>query len=164
MAKRYIRINWQQSPSTATPRNATNLNIMDKGIDDLDNAVEDLYSVKAAKADIVNVQTNNTAKICGAAMAYSMGQSIQALNNYLVTCLSDKDAVDNPKYIATQGIFRYAASASDKPSDAGGVVIALYLDSTPGNQIVIRLAIDRTGRIFTSVYIAGVTFGTWVEK
>ena len=40
MAKRYIRINFQNSPSTATPLSATNLNKMDKGIDDLDNAIE----------------------------------------------------------------------------------------------------------------------------
>lgn len=34
----YSRVNWEDSPSTATPLNATNLNIMDKGI--LDNAEE----------------------------------------------------------------------------------------------------------------------------
>ncbi len=42
MAKRYARINWQNAPSTATPRNAANLNIMDKGINDIDDAVETL--------------------------------------------------------------------------------------------------------------------------
>ncbi len=43
MAKKYIRVGggtgWKDSPSTNTPRNAFNLNIMDKGIDDLDNAI-----------------------------------------------------------------------------------------------------------------------------
>jgi hypothetical protein len=42
MAKRYTRINWQDKPSTATPISATNLNKMDKGIDDCDNAIEQL--------------------------------------------------------------------------------------------------------------------------
>jgi len=42
MAKRYAKINWQDYPSVATPRNAANLNKMDKGIDDLDNAIEAL--------------------------------------------------------------------------------------------------------------------------
>lgn len=42
MAKRYTRINYQDSPSTATPLSAANLNKMDKGIDDLDNAIEAL--------------------------------------------------------------------------------------------------------------------------
>lgn len=54
MAKRYARINWQDAPSTATPRNAANLNKMDKGIDDLDNAIEDLYGTKLDKANIAN--------------------------------------------------------------------------------------------------------------
>lgn len=40
MAKRYTRINWQNSPNVATPLSAENLNKMDKGIDDCDNAIE----------------------------------------------------------------------------------------------------------------------------
>lgn len=35
----YTRVNWEDSPSTATPRNATNLNIMDKGIKDLEDSL-----------------------------------------------------------------------------------------------------------------------------
>lgn len=35
----YTRVNWQDLPSTATPRNATNLNIMDAGIKDIDDKV-----------------------------------------------------------------------------------------------------------------------------
>jgi hypothetical protein len=37
--KKYTRINFQNYPSTSTPLNATNLNKMDKGIDDLDDEV-----------------------------------------------------------------------------------------------------------------------------
>lgn len=40
MAKRYARINFVNSPSTTTPLNATNLNKLDKGVDDCDNAIE----------------------------------------------------------------------------------------------------------------------------
>lgn len=42
MAKRYARINWTNTSNT--PLNQTNLNRMDKGIDDCDNAIEELYS------------------------------------------------------------------------------------------------------------------------
>ena len=35
----YTRVNWEDLPSTATPRNATNLNIMDKGIKDLEDSL-----------------------------------------------------------------------------------------------------------------------------
>jgi hypothetical protein len=44
MAKRYKRVGnglgWKDGPSTNTLRNADNFNIMDKGINDLDNAIE----------------------------------------------------------------------------------------------------------------------------
>lgn len=45
MAKRYARVNWQDYPSVATPRNAANLNKMDKGIDDCDNAIEAINGI-----------------------------------------------------------------------------------------------------------------------
>lgn len=74
MAKRYNRRNWVDAPSTNTPRNAHNLNWMDKGIDDLDNAIEDVQgqinqlvisgdsSVEAAQARVATDQTFETLK------------------------------------------------------------------------------------------------------
>lgn len=38
----YSRVNWQQSPSKSTPWNATNLNIMDKGIKDNNDMIANL--------------------------------------------------------------------------------------------------------------------------
>ena len=38
----YTRVNWQNSPSHATPLSAENLNVMDEGIYDLDATVTDL--------------------------------------------------------------------------------------------------------------------------
>lgn len=49
MAKLYSRINWVDYPSVTTPMNATNLNKMDKGIDDLDTKVNSLDTSKANK-------------------------------------------------------------------------------------------------------------------
>lgn len=43
MAKLYSRINWVNAPLTTTPVGATLLNKMDKGIDDLDNKIEEIY-------------------------------------------------------------------------------------------------------------------------
>lgn len=57
MAKRYIRINWQDKPSTSTPLNAINLNKMDKGIDDLDNAIEALNDDLAWQSDTVTSES-----------------------------------------------------------------------------------------------------------
>ena len=56
MIMSYIRVNWQNAPSTATPVNAENLNIMDKGI-------ADAHSQLAQKAnqEFVNQQIANVA-------------------------------------------------------------------------------------------------------
>lgn len=63
MAKRYARINWQNSPSVATPLSAENLNKMDKGIKDCDDAIGDLALLTTNnKTDLVsaiNEQNNN---------------------------------------------------------------------------------------------------------
>lgn len=54
MAKRYSRINFQNAPSTATPLNDTNLNKIDKVLDELDNAVGDLTELTSPnKKDLV---------------------------------------------------------------------------------------------------------------
>lgn len=63
MAKRYTRINWQNKPNTATPISAENLNKMDKGIKDCDDAIGDLALLTTNnKTDLVsaiNEQNNN---------------------------------------------------------------------------------------------------------
>ena len=66
----YTRVNWQNAPSTATPVNAENLNIMDKGIADahsqlaqMDKGIADAHSQLAQKAnqEFVNQQIANVA-------------------------------------------------------------------------------------------------------
>ncbi len=74
MAKRYTRLNFQNSPSVATPLNATNLNKIDKGIDDCDNAIEDLYSIKFDKANIAN---NVVTTAAGFALDARQGKVLQ---------------------------------------------------------------------------------------
>lgn len=74
MAKRYIRLNWQNRPSVATPINATNLNKMDRAIDDIDNAVEDLYAVKLNTANIAN---NLVTTVAGLALDARQGKALQ---------------------------------------------------------------------------------------
>ena len=65
MAKRYARLNWQNAPSVATPINAANLNIMDKGIDDLDNAIE-------AQAMQIQTLNDNLATISNSLTDFTM--------------------------------------------------------------------------------------------
>jgi len=78
MAKRYARLNWQNKPSVATPINATNLNKMDKGIDDIDTALNNLEN------SIVGQIVNDPTKINNAAVNYSLANQISELNKNLV--------------------------------------------------------------------------------
>jgi hypothetical protein len=78
MAKRYIRLNFQNSPSTATPLNSTNLNKMDKGIDDIDTALENHLN-NIVQTDAIN----DTTKYPSTAVTYAHGQAIATLNNNL---------------------------------------------------------------------------------
>ncbi len=51
----YTKVNWQNSPSHATPLSAENLNVMDEGIYDLDTAVGDLSDLETTtKTDLVS--------------------------------------------------------------------------------------------------------------
>jgi hypothetical protein len=84
MAKRYARLNWQNAPSVATPMNATNLNKMDKGIDDLDNAIEAIYSKR-----VNNVVTTNEDTFLAGPVGKVLQDQVTELNknikeNYLV--------------------------------------------------------------------------------
>ena len=90
MAKRYIRINWQNKPSTATPLSAEFLNKMDKGIDDCDTAIEDLDGRKINSTSIVQTdQTNDTTKVPSSAVTYAHGQAISTINSNLAN-ITDK--------------------------------------------------------------------------
>lgn len=77
MAKRYIRLNWQNAPSVATPINAVNLNKMDKGIDDIDEALD------ALESSIVGQFVNDASKINNAAATYDIHQRVNTLNDNL---------------------------------------------------------------------------------
>lgn len=76
MAKRYVRLNWQNAPNTATPLNAENLNIMDKGIDDIDTALENHIN-SMIHSDAIN----DTTKYPSSAVTFSHGTQISSLQN-----------------------------------------------------------------------------------
>ena len=84
MAKRYIRINWQDKPSTATPLSATFLNKMDKGIDDIDNAVETLDTNKINNSNIANnLVTTAEGLVLDARQGKVLNDSISMINSNL---------------------------------------------------------------------------------
>ena len=60
MNKVYSRISWKNYPNTSTAINETNLNRMDKAIDDLDNRVIEQDSTKANQTTVNNMVKNWT--------------------------------------------------------------------------------------------------------
>lgn len=73
MAKRYARLNWN---STSTYVSPDNLNKMDKGIDDCDNAIENLYSLVGTLSSLTTTEKSN---LVGAINEVKSG--VNTLNN-----------------------------------------------------------------------------------
>lgn len=107
MAKRYARLNWQNKPSVATPINATNLNKMDKGIDDIDTALNNLEN------SIVGQIVNDPTKINNAAVNYSLAQQITQLNNNLAVN-EYKSSIAFISGLTAQSDIRYSLKKSGK--------------------------------------------------
>lgn len=148
MAKRYIRLNWQDRPSVATPINQINLNKMDKGIDDIDNAVEDLYTTKLSTANIAN---NDVTTAAGLAWDARRGKAIRDDVNALTNNLNGVSFVrgqtntvvtsTNAFYI-TLGVGRYAIELVTGTSMSNA--IASYLVYRHSNSASLSPVIEGT--------------------
>lgn len=82
--------------------------------------------------------------------------------------IGQKKAVTNCLTQTTEaGYYQYHEEASDKPSSVGGIVISYPWFKTNEEALptrTMRIAIDFNGEIYTSVYISGQSYGTWVKK
>lgn len=87
----YTRVNWEDLPSTNTPRNATNLNKMDKGIKDVDDALTTLSGSLATVAtsgsydDLSNKPSLATVATSGSYNDLSNKPTIPTVNNATLT-------------------------------------------------------------------------------
>ena len=118
MAKRYIRINWQNRPSVATPLSAANLNKMDKGIDDIDNAIEEIYNKR-----VNNVVTTNPDTFLAGPVGKTLQDQITELNNNL------DDLKVARGYANESGLLMSAPTSVDEMTETG---IYKLDNSTPG--------------------------------
>lgn len=142
MAKRYARLNWQNKPSAATPIDATNLKKMDKGIDDIDTALNNLEN------SIVGQIVNDPTKINNAAVNYSLANQISELNNNLGAIKLVIRGIDGGSYNLTlENASLYLFIRSDTSGNCELSIIA-----TKNNAIGIN-------RIKVDPYIAFTTNG-----
>ena len=75
----YTRINWEDTPSTATPINAENLNKMDKGISD---CVTEVNSLKSSFSQaLTDLRNTSIAQAVGAVASDTFAQIVTKLGN-----------------------------------------------------------------------------------
>ena len=139
MAKRYTRINWRNKPNTATPLSAANLNKMDKGIKDCDDAIGDLALLNTNnKTDLVsaiNEQNNNLAKYfeANSGTITSATSWDNLINNgiYMVTSIDGDGAPVGYNY----GLLLNFCYSADK-------VLQIYFPHSPLHYPVYRAKFD----------------------
>lgn len=84
-----------------------------------------------------------------------------AINELNTKTLQNKGNVSNAlTETCNYGWYTYSYNTTDAPSTDAGVIITLPLSTV----LAFRLAITSSGKLYTSVYIPGQSYGTWGEK
>ena len=161
MAKRYARLNWQNRPNVATPLSAANLNKMDKGIDDCDNAIEEIYAKR-----VNNVVTTNTDTFLAGPVGKTLQDQITTINNNLVNLLFNQplesvssnytDANDLPAGIVFSG-----TKLTNQPNNTHCMFITIVTAGSK-TQIAISTRGDETGNIYRRNYASG-SWTSWYK-
>ena len=161
MAKRYARLNWQNKPSVATPINATNLNKMDKGIDDCDNAIEEIYAKR-----VNNVVTTNTDTFLAGPVGKLLQDQITTINNDLAGDLLAKGSTSaNANTLIKNAVYMWflpdTYASFNYPADYG--VIQVLSSGTGATHYIAQLAIGISGaRVFMRTsHNGGTSWTAW---
>jgi len=121
MAKRYTRINWQNSPNVATPLSAENLNKMDKGIDDCDNAIEVLTNQIATLNNNLDNLSNKLGRV-----------------NQVIAHMTNADNEEISFSVNESTLFLITAANSDYIAQASGAVYLVR--GTASNAYTIKIS------------------------
>ena len=154
----YTRVNWQNSPSHATPLSAENLNVMDEGIYDLDTTVTeatgDIADLKEDLADETTARENADSK---------MASEISDLFEMATPSAYNNDKV--PYFFRASGGGKYIGGI-EKDTIVGGTVAWNQLANVQSNGTVYgitRTRVDnKTGLKYTgtSEYTTNYTCGS----
>jgi hypothetical protein len=116
--KAYIRKKWAAYPSTATPMTAENLNVMDKGIDDIDDRVVSVLN---------RLDTDESTLSSQGSAIVSLGNDVAALNVWTtpVSCAVGDTTVtiQNVNILTTSVIDAYSENASGTPLNIESIVV-----------------------------------------
>mgnify|MGYP000259149990 CR=1 FL=1 len=166
MAKRYTRINWQNKPSVATPISAENLNIMDKGIKDCDDAIGDLALLNTTNKDDLVKAVN---ELLAAINALNNNLANYTLPTITVTSQADLDAVlDNLHNSAQNGTYYRRTLMNESTTSIGGIGVYLiegFRQSSPYGWQRATIQDQASGYI---VKVRGKSttssWGSWITK
>ena len=128
--KTYTRVNFQNYPSTSTPLNATNLNKMDKGIDDLDDEVVTVKNaIENMSFDADSISYDNTSS---GLQATDVQDAVDEINDNLTEL---NDNLNGFTYYPS-GAIDLVASVSNNSyyTDANGKYV--LADSPTGESLI----------------------------
>lgn len=93
--KLYTRVNWSDYPSTSTPFTAANQNVMDKGIDDIDDRVVSIMDDIEDEKEAHDLVLTNT---------LPAGSTSLVFENYAITSDSMLDLFAENKLISPSSV------------------------------------------------------------
>lgn len=131
MAKRYIKIPFQNSPSTATPLSAEFLNPILDALDACDTEIENKQSI----SNMIQTILNDTTKYVSSAVIYALNQIVTG-HTASIQSLNDKLTNLDTGYIATTDatwqtdILNYLKNTV-KVNSSFKLAVAFVIGSTP---------------------------------
>ena len=125
MNKAYQRINFENAPSTNTPINATNLNKMDKAINDIDDRVVEFANTKDAMAEATTKAIEATEGV---------EQAIEEAVTVTKNAEEAMQAVFDEKYILTART-EFEKSALLTPTAEGNAILESVLGASFQKQL-----------------------------
>lgn len=147
--KIFNRINWMNRPSTTTPLNATNLNAGDSAIDELDDRILTLDTVKAdmsvVNGMVADVSLNSKTGVI--TVTYKNGSHVDYNTNL------EKIAVNFSYDYVNQRLVLTLSDGSKQYVDMSALITQYeFKDST-----TIAFSVDSTGKISASVKNGSIT-------
>lgn len=165
MAKRYARINWQGKPSVATPVSPTNLNKMDKGIDDCDNAIEEIYAKR-----VNNTVTTNPDTFLAGPVGKQLQDQIATINNNLSDIINSVEIANGTilDFVKSsnnhvRGFIEESYIPIDTPVSAEGF-IDIITDATTLRKLCTFTPYNPSQSTYQRAYFMGNWTSEWVAK
>lgn len=149
LSKMYQRIVWKNYPNIETPLNASNMNIMDYSINELDNRVVALDTTKANQSDLNQ---------CVKSLDFDPQSGIFTINyvngtKSVIDTLLEKVIINFDYDKTTQTLILYAEDGTQQRIDLSNLVAQYEFDNTD----FISFSVDSNGHIKADIIDGSIT-------